>query len=179
MKSNKEKCPAVDIELAKQLLRYDDKTGIHYWKVDRGRGVKAGDVAGYLHRSGYVYIGLLGKSYQAHRLGYAVYYNDNLDGYEVNHISHDRTDNSIDNLFKVDSSGQNRDRAMSSRNTSGYTGVSWHEGTQKWRVNVGGKYIGLFEDLELAGFVAELTRDKLGYSKNHGRPINEIQNNPA
>ena len=96
----------------------------------------------------------------------------------INHLNHDRADNRIDNLSLATMKQQNEDKAMRSNNKSGYTGVSWHEGTQKWRVRVGEKHIGLFEDLELAGFVAELTRDKLGYSPNHGRPIAEIQSDP-
>ena len=165
----------VDIELAHKLLRYDSETGLHHWLVDRPNGVKAGDIAGYLKSDGYVYIRLLGKGYSAHRLGYAMYHNDNLDGSEVNHLNHITDDNRISNLSKVDRSGQMHDMAMYSNNKSGYTGVSWHESTGKWEARAGGKYIGLFEDLELAGFVAELTRDKLGYSPNHGRPLEDIQ----
>ena len=150
----------VDIELAHKLFRYDSDTGLHHWLVDRTNGVKSGDIAGCLKPDGYVHISLLGKFYCAHRLGYAMYYNDDLDGYEVNHISHDRSDNRISNLMKVDSFGQNHDKAMHSNNKSGYTGVSWKKDAKKWRVDVGGKYIGVFEDLELAGFVAELTRQK-------------------
>ena len=172
---NRDKCKPVDIELARKYLRYDSETGIFYWKVDSPNGVKSGNVAGSLDHRGYVIIKLLGKNYKAHRLGYAMYNNDNLDGYEVNHISHNRSDNRIKNLLRVDAFGQSQDRAMHSNNKSGYTGVSWHKGTQKWQAQVGDKYLGLFEDVELAGFVAELTRDKLGYSENHGRPITDIQ----
>ena len=167
--------PPVDIELAHELLRYDSETGLHYWKVDRTGGVKAGDVAGYLKSDGYVYIRLLGKGYSAHRLGYAMYYNDNLDGYEVNHINHITDDNKISNLSRVDRSGQMRDKAMQSNNTSGYTGVDWHKSSQKWRARVSEKIVGYFDDVELAGFAAELTRDKLGYSPNHGRPLEDVQ----
>ena len=51
-------------------------------------------------------------------------------------------------------------------NKSGYTGVCWDKDANKWVVQVSGKKIGRFKDLELAGFVAELTRDKLGYHPN-------------
>ena len=177
MKKNIQSEP-VDIELAKKYLRYDDKTGNHYWLVSHGP-VKAGDIAGHLSAEGYIIIKLLGKNYKAHRLGYAMYHDDDLDGAEVNHLNHIIDDNRITNLMKVDRFGQMHDKAMHSNNKSGYTGVCWHKSTQKWMAYVGKQYLGLFEDAELAGFVAELTRDKLSYSKNHGRPLKDIQSNPV
>ena len=176
---SKDKKPPVDIELARKYLRYDSETGNHYWLVDRTGGVKAGDKAGSLRSDGYVYIKLLGNKYSAHRLAYAVYHNDDLNGFEVNHLNHITDDNRIGNLKKVDRSGQMRDLAMSSRNKSGFTGVCWDKSSKKWMARVGKQYIGLFEDVELAGFVAELTRDKLGYSQNHGKPLNEITRQAA
>jgi len=54
---------------------------------------------------------------------------------------------------------------MSDRNTSGYRGVSKHKQSGKWKVDVKAKgkkiFFGLFDDIELAGLVAEEARAKL------------------
>ena len=108
---------------------------------------------------------IYGQPIYIHRAAFACFY-----GYwpkmEIDHINHDRSDNRISNLR--DSSENAKNRSKQSNNESGYTGVYWNKNRQKWHARVGRKHIGYFKDLELAGFVAELTRDKLGYHPNHG-----------
>lgn len=178
---NKDKCKPVDIELAHKLLRYDPNTGLHHWLVDRPNGAKVGDIAGYFSPEGYVRIMLFGKGYYAHRLGYAMFHNDNLDGYEVNHISHDRSDNSIQNLMKVDSFGQNQDTALRSNNKTGVCGVHLHKVSKSitYRVRIGGNSYGCYSTLEEARLCTQYVYKALGYSPNHGRPLADIQRDPA
>ena len=174
MKKNSKNKP-VDIDLVKQYLRYDSETGDFFWKVSRGR-VKAGDRAGYLKPSGYVQICLLGEKYLAHRLGYAIYHNDNLDGFEVNHLNHITDDNRIKNLSKSDRFGQNQDKAMHCNNSTGVTGVCFGEGIKNpYRVVIGGKGYGNYLTLEEAKLAAQYVYAGLGYSPNHGRPLADIQ----
>lgn len=52
----------------KECLAYDGNTGIFTWKVLSGRRKKLGSIAGTKDTNGYVYIGIDGKRYGAHRL---------------------------------------------------------------------------------------------------------------
>ena len=108
---------------------------------------------------------ITGVMIYVHRAAWAHYF-----GYwptkEIDHKDQNPSHNFISNLR--DTNENQKNQSKHSNNTSGYAGVDWHEGANKWRARVGEKHIGLFEDLELAGFVAELTRDKLGYHSNHG-----------
>ena len=173
----------LDFDFWNNRISYDGETGELRNKIRRGRGIRqqVGAIAttsscGYLRVQEWIDGKLIGV--QAHRLALLLYTKNDPGEFTINHLNHDRKDNRIDNLMLATRKEQNEDLAMNSRNTSGYTGVCWDKHNNKWKVQVGGKGIGHFDDLELAGFVAELTRDKLGYSKNHGRPLEDIQSRP-
>lgn len=73
-------------------------------------------------------------------------------GEHVDHRNLNKLDNRRANLRVADimTNAQNRPRA--SRNSSGYKGVSWHKGGEKWQayINIDKKrvYLGLFDDVE-------------------------------
>ena len=176
---------SLDFDYYNARYSYDDKTGDIRNKIRRGWGKnqQIGAIATTSHGDGYLRVtdwidGKLVGTY-AHRLALLLHTGDDPGDQTINHLNHCRADNRADNLSLATRKEQNWDSAMQSDNKSGYTGVSWHAGTKKWQARIGGKYLGLFEDVELAGFVCELTRDKLGYSKNHGRPLADIQGDPA
>lgn len=54
----------------KEIIHYNPDTGVFTWLKSRGGAVKAGDVAGVLHHSGYIIIKTGGKIYLAHRLAW-------------------------------------------------------------------------------------------------------------
>lgn len=54
-------------------------------------------------------------------------------GEEVDHKNGDRLDNRGDNLRFCTRSQNNFNQQISSRNKSGYKGVSWDKGNKKWR----------------------------------------------
>jgi hypothetical protein len=70
---------------------------------------------------------------------------------QVDHINGDRLDNRRENLRLATSSQNNMNSKISTRNNSGYKGVSFHKRTGKWRVVIcaEGKRteVGLFSDL--------------------------------
>ncbi len=148
----------------KSLLSYDEKTGIFTWLLPRiNNKIKAGSVAGALHHTGYLYIGINKKYYGAHRLAWLYVYgsfpNDMID-----HINGNSIDNKIDNL-RLSTNTQNQyNQKISKNNTSGIKGVCWHKVAQKWsaRIRFNGKriYLGLFENLELAELVINEARNK-------------------
>ena len=172
----------LDFDYYNARYYYESTTGAIRNKITRGKGKRqqAGAIAttndghGYLKVSDWINGKQVGV--RAHRLAWLLHTGEDPGDQTINHKNHCRSDNSAGNLMLATVKDQNEDKAMNSRNKSGYAGVCWDKDNQKWRAYAGGKYLGLFEDVELAGFVAELTRDKLGYSPNHGRPLQEIQN---
>lgn len=119
-------------ELIRELLDYDQSTGIFVWKTRscdagiEGFGIErwnvswAGRKAGSVKR-GYVYIRIGARRYRAHRLAW-IYIFGVLSG-DLDHINGDTTDNRIDNLRVVNHAINAKNQKRRSTNTSGVTGV--------------------------------------------------------
>lgn len=154
----------------KKLLIYDPITGIFRWKVDRVHAVKKGDVAGYMNM-GYRIIEVCRKPYKAHRLAFL--YMEGEIPVEVDHINHIRHDNKWKNLRPATSLINGRNASLSRRNKSGYTGVSYVKGRDRWSasIHVDGKlkFLGRFKDIDDAITVRKAANIKYGYHENHGK----------
>ena len=91
--------PLPDREFALSWWCYDVDSGLLFWlrrPTVRSR-VRVGDVAGTVHRDGYVQIGLHHKVYQAHRLIWKMQTGaDPID--EIDHVNGVRNDNRWVNL---------------------------------------------------------------------------------
>ncbi len=63
----------------------------------------------------------------------------------VDHIDNDRQNNKLINLRFATHSQNNQNASLSSKNTSGAKGVSWHKQSMKWRaeITINGKQITL------------------------------------
>ena len=136
----------------RELLQYNADTGLFTWleRVD-GR-VKAGSVAGYKSGVGYLQVCVLGRQYLAHRLAWFYFYSHWPKG-QIDHISGDRSNNSIKNLRDVSRrvNSQNQRRAMSN-NICGLLGVSPSRGRWQAQIVLDGKvtHIGRFDTPEEA-----------------------------
>jgi hypothetical protein len=157
------------IERMKTLLEYDGETGVFTWKVCRSGTEGKGSVAGWLD-NGYIRIMVDGKSYRAHRIAFAFEY-----GYfpkEIDHKNRNKSDNRIKNLREATPQENSKNKSMSSRNTSGVTGVGWHKGTGKWhaRITVDGKliHLGLYDHIFKAVQARSEANRKYGYYRGHG-----------
>lgn len=118
----------------KRKLKYDHISGEIMWKRinpvtkedkiynTRSSGKVAGSVCKSNKTGGHRNIRILGKSFYAHRLAWFLYYGV-WPKYQIDHINHNRDDNRLENLREVSSQDQNKNRAMSDRNTSGCVGV--------------------------------------------------------
>lgn len=87
---------------------------------------------------------ILSMDLYAHRVAWVLMTGKWPDG-EIDHDNGIRTDNRWVNLKDVTSVQNGRNQGIKSSNTSGYTGVSWHASSRKWRasIRVDGKLISL------------------------------------
>ena len=66
----------------------------------------------------------------------------------LDHVDMNRANNRVENLREVTTAQNSMNRLKTKSNRSGFKGVSFHKGTQKWRascaVNGKQKYLGLY-----------------------------------
>ena len=138
----------------RELLDYNPLTGVFVWRVVRGGPSKDGNEAGCVMGNGYVRITVEKRSYAAHQLAW-FYMTGEWPPSEVDHINLIRSDNSWANLRLATLSQNRANTGKRSHNTSGFKGVSFHPGTQKWRAIIakdGTRHsLGLFSSPDLAG----------------------------
>lgn len=139
-------------EKLKELLSYDEKTGIFIWKIANTRRIHVGDEAGRI-KEGYIKIGINNKEYYAHRLAWLYIYGDWPNKF-IDHINGNRSDNRIENLREVTQAENVRNSKMPKTNTSGIKGVRWNKKDGKWRAQcgIGGKmiYVGQYDSISEA-----------------------------
>lgn len=147
-----------------------------YYNPDTGnfRWLNTGLIAGWSDKNGYRRIQISGKRYAAHRLAF-LYVTGKFPNGQIDHINHDRSDNRFKNLRDVTPSENQRNRTLSKNNTSGYSGIYWHERDNAWRVvlyiNNKNTYIGQRKLLHDAVKVLEKALIKHNFHPNHGKKI--------
>jgi hypothetical protein len=152
--------------LLKEMLNYDEKTGIFTWRVKSSRSVKVGQVAGGLCGAGYWQIRINRKPYLAHRLAWLYLYGEWPKGV-IDHKSGDTLENKSSNLRDCSRVENNQNMRKSKNNSSGFKGVSFNKKSKKWHASAGlnGKvvYLGYHSTPEKAN---EAYQDFA--KKNHG-----------
>jgi hypothetical protein len=145
--------PLPPLELVQQLLDYDPKLGSFCWKDNRGNKGCMGKPAGSIQR-GYVNIYINGKDYRAHRLAWLLETGADPAENQIDHINGNKSDNRFTNLRLATNSENACNRTTSSRNTSGFKGVSYSRRKKAWRADVRkngvNHHIGHFPTPELA-----------------------------
>ena len=114
----------------KRQLSYCEKTGMFTWLIKPNGRIKAGDVAGGKHHSGYWNIKFLNKNYSAHRLAF-LYMTGSIPKY-VDHIDGNKSNNSWVNLRECTHSQNHFNCKIKSNNTSGYKGVYFRKDRKTW-----------------------------------------------
>lgn len=146
----------------KSILTYDPISGLFNWKISIG-GAKKGSIAGKLDKDGYVRIGMLKKTFAAHRLAWLYQYGE-WPPELIDHINGMVADNRISNLRLANFSQNGMNRKVSSNSSSGVSGVQKGRSYGEWivRVKILGsiRYFGTYDDIELAALVSEGVREK-------------------
>jgi hypothetical protein len=150
----------------RELLSYDPDTGILLWRVDHGTKIKAGMVAGHTDKRGYVWIGVNGILYLAHRLAH-LHMTGEWPPYLIDHEDTDKSNNRWRNLRPA-TNGQNlANRGKSKNNKSGVKNVHRLTDSNRRRpwvshVKCGDRaHVGYHATLEEAATAAETARREL------------------
>lgn len=152
-KLNKRKVSLTHNQL-KYHLHYNPETGIFTWIRPRAACVKPGAIAGNIDisvKSGsYVGIKIFGIKYKAHRLAW-FYMTGEWPQHDIDHKDTDGLNNKWSNLRKASAVQNAYNRKKSTKNTSGYKGVSFCKTRRKYRatitVNKKWKLLGYFEEI--------------------------------
>jgi hypothetical protein len=105
----------------KELLIYDETTGLFTWIKNSGRKKLVGTTAGSANDAGYVYIGIDGRVYLAHRLAW-LYMMGLWPDPEIDHKDTNPTNNRWKNI-RESTSRANKENRRKPINESGYLGV--------------------------------------------------------
>ena len=108
----------------KSYLHYNPETGIFTWLHTRSNRALKGNSAGTISHRGYIHISINGKAYQAHRLAWLYVYGE-FPKNDIDHINMVKDDNRIANLRNVSRAENSRNRKISTKNSSGFPGVSF------------------------------------------------------
>ena len=141
------------MEELRAMLDYDPETGAFTWKVKVRAQTVVGEEAGYLNNRGYRTIMIKGVQYLSHRLAWYYVYGVEPKEY-LDHVNSVRYDNRIDNLREATNTENMRNQGKKPNNTSGFKGVHWNKGSQKFcaRCWTGGKrhHLGYYDTSEEA-----------------------------
>jgi hypothetical protein len=147
--------PLPSLEIVESYIDYNPETGIGVWKrkrMGRGKQVKVGLPAGTINNQGYIYIGLSGQRYAAHRLFWLLYYKKDPGDKFIDHIDQNRLNNKIANLRLVTKSQNGLNISLPAHNKTGIIGVHYCTTRQKFvaliKINNQTRYLGRFKNIE-------------------------------
>jgi hypothetical protein len=119
-----------------EFVSYDPNTGFFTRVVGNNRNTHAGDVAGTVHRTGYVYLMIDRKTYAAHRLAW-FYMFGAWPANDIDHINGNKSDNRLANLRDLPTKlNCQNERSARKNNPTGLMGVQFRKGRQKWTATV-------------------------------------------
>jgi hypothetical protein len=123
----------------KKFIHYNPLTGVFTRLVSLHPRIPAGGVTGSTTRTGYVHIGVLGRSYPAARLAW-LYMTGSFPKGQIDHINRLRNDNRFNNLRDVTQTQNNYNTGLYKNNTSGFKGV---QKTKKGEYRAGARVDGV------------------------------------
>jgi len=140
------------LEYARALFVLDESSGILTWRHGSGSGRPYGKPAGTL-RLGYLTVIVDGKQYAVHRIVFLLKHGRWPKG-DIDHREGERADNRPLEIREATRSQNLRNSKLSARNKTGFKGVSFHSGRQKFmawgRVDGRTKYLGSFDTADAA-----------------------------
>lgn len=158
-----------------RLFTYDREEGVLYWRNKNRNSIRHKYVAGSIkgNNNGYRRVRIKGKNYLEHRVIMMLCFGHIPENAEIDHINHVRNDNRLINLRFVTRGENMRNKSVSSKSTTGVTGVYFYKRLQKYiariRVNREFIHLGTFETLEEAAAARAEANLKFKFNNNHGK----------
>jgi len=153
----------------KELFNYNPDTGVFVRLISKGNA-KAGDIAGYIDKAGYVIASFENKPKKLHRLAF-LYMTGKMPTY-VDHINHNKSDNRWNNLRPATTAINGQNRRIGKNNTSGVCGVSRSKKLNKWKVDIciNSKkiFLGYHDSKQTAITIRKAAECWYGFHTNHG-----------
>jgi hypothetical protein len=180
----------IDVEILRNLLRYNPDTGQLFWLKRDAEFFKDGKQSAEhsckrwnsryagkqaftaVHNAGYFHGRILGIYYLAHRVILAME-TGSWPTSGTDHANGIRSDNRLVNLKKATQEENTKNSCRPKTNTSGVIGVSWDSVNGKWRASISdsGRVVNLGRFVKKSDAI-EIRRKAevdLGYHPNHGR----------
>lgn len=145
-------------EYLRSILDYDPRTGILRWKQRPDVPAEtnkrwAGKITGSPDAYGYLRVNIHDSFYLAHRLIWVWMTGDQIAA-DIDHRDRDKSNNRWKNLRESSRSQNHANRAIGSKNTSGFKGVSLFRRDDTWRaqIQVNGEniHLGYYRTPEMA-----------------------------
>ena len=157
----------IDVCRMKEVLNYNEASGIFSWKKSLSNRTKVGEECRAINNNGYIVIRVDGNLYYAHRLAWLYMYSTFPSKY-IDHIDHNRQNNAIENLRDTEKNCKNK--SLYSNNTSGYHGITYTN--DKWKAVIGHNntniFLGYYNTKEEAIIARRAAERVYYYHINHG-----------
>ena len=115
----------------KDYLEYNSDTGILTWIKSPVSNIPIGRAITRKNKQGYNIVNLHGVTYYVHRVGWYLHTNSQPPEF-IDHINRVKTDNYFSNLREATRSQNQHNTGIQCNNSSGYKGVYWKKGINKW-----------------------------------------------
>lgn len=158
-----------------RLFTYDRETGVLYWRNKNRNTIRHKYVAGSIKgtNDGYRRVLVNGRICQEHRVIMVLCFGHIPENAEIDHINHVRDDNRLANLRFATQRENLKNQSVSSKNTSGVTGVYFSKSRNKFiaqiKVNRQVHYLGCYNTLEEAAAARAEANLKFDFHNNHGK----------
>lgn len=135
-------------QMLRDCVTYDPDTGLFYGEYTTKSGKVMPRKFTYVNRDGYLDVGMFKRRFLLHRLAWFLFYGSWPNGI-LDHINRVKTDNRIANLRLATFSQNVANQDLSSRNKTGFRGVSFNKKANKFQASIGinnkVKYLGVFD----------------------------------
>jgi hypothetical protein len=130
--------PLPPVEVVKSRFDYDHSAGRLVYKVPphRNQPYRVGQYAGSRHCEGGWAVSINNSTYLHCRIVWLYVHGQDPGIYEIDHIDCDRSNDRIENLRLADRYQQAANTKVSSKNTSGYKGVSYYKRLNLWQAYI-------------------------------------------
>jgi hypothetical protein len=159
------------LSLFKEYLDYCPDTGIFFWKKSPVSWIPIGTEAGATTSNGYRVLSIKRQKYLSHRVAW-FFITGEYPTKQIDHINHNRSDNSQCNLRLVTESENKRNQRLRADNKSGVCGVVWDKNSNSWkaqlRIDNVNMHLGRSKSFFEACCLRKSAELKYNFHENHG-----------